>query len=84
MSQAKLAKLVGVTQQSISKIECAQMSASDEVKIGVAYHLRTQVDSLFPMPVLYRHNDVHYDDHMAHCLPQRPVCPDCLQPVSRV
>lgn len=50
LSQAELAELVEVTQQTISKIENGAVIPLDRLKIKLAHRLATTPDELFPWP----------------------------------
>lgn len=49
MTQDRLARLCGVTQQAISHIERGVVSPSDEVKCRIAGVLHQRVEMLFPL-----------------------------------
>jgi transcriptional regulator with XRE-family HTH domain len=50
LSQADLADRTGIEQQTISKIERAEISPSDEIKVAICAALRYEVSTIFAMP----------------------------------
>lgn len=50
MTQVDLARLCGVTQQTISSIEKGEQSPRDSLKVKLAIALRQDVRSVFPLP----------------------------------
>ena len=49
MTQARLAELAGVTQQSISRIERGEVTPRVTTMYDIARALGTSIDALFPM-----------------------------------
>lgn len=50
LSQLDLARQVGVSQQTISKLEHAEIRPSDPVKLAIAVAFDVEVPELFPWP----------------------------------
>lgn len=53
MSQPRLARAAGVTQQTISKLEAGRLCPNDRVKLRLAAALDVQPSMLFPWPSLH-------------------------------